>query len=310
MGETVRPRDAEGAMLSIGALARATGLAVETIRTWERRYGFPAPVRKPSGHRVYPAASVQRLRRVAEALAQGHRAGEVLRCSEADLGTLLGVATSPPLRLLSAAPAAAIDVPAFLAMVKRFDGESVTRALSAEWGRLGPVAFLDERVGPLVRAVGDAWESGEIEIRHEHFFSERLCDLLRAFRIPYEERARGPLVVLGTLPGEAHAVGLQMAALVTAFAGCRVCYVGTEVPVAELVSVARDLGARAVAVSVSVATRGSRSTGLLTKLRAALPARVDVVVGGEGAPTKRPGVRRLTTLGELSHWTAETARAA
>ena len=300
--------DAAGAMLSIGALARATGLAIETIRTWERRYGFPIPVRKPSGHRVYPTTSVMRLRRVAEALAQGHRAGEVLRCSEADLGTLLGVVSGR--HVASAGVPTSCDVETFLALVKRFDGDGVTRVLSAEWGRLGPLAFLEERVSPLVRAVGNAWESGRLEIRHEHFFSERLGDLLRAYRLPYEERARGPLVVLATLPGEGHALGLQMAALVTAIAGCRVCYVGTEVPVAELASVARDLGARAVGVSVSSSTRGSRSKTLLAKLRAALPVRVDVVVGGAGAPAGRPGIRTLATLGELSSWTADTARVA
>ena len=54
-----------GGMLSIGALARATSIRVETLRTWERRYGYPLPERKPSGHRVYPVASVSRLRRIA-----------------------------------------------------------------------------------------------------------------------------------------------------------------------------------------------------------------------------------------------------
>ena len=33
--------DDVGARLSIGALSRATGIAVETLRTWESRYGFP-----------------------------------------------------------------------------------------------------------------------------------------------------------------------------------------------------------------------------------------------------------------------------
>ena len=60
------PGPAETPKLSIGALARATGIAVETLRTWESRYGFPAPERKPSGHRVYPVSSIARLRRIRE----------------------------------------------------------------------------------------------------------------------------------------------------------------------------------------------------------------------------------------------------
>jgi hypothetical protein len=44
---------AEPGQISIGALSRATGIPVETLRTWEARYGFPIPERKRSGHRVY-----------------------------------------------------------------------------------------------------------------------------------------------------------------------------------------------------------------------------------------------------------------
>jgi len=99
--------------------------------------------------------------------------------------------------------------------------------------RLGPLPFLETMVAPLLREVGEAWEKGRLRVRHEHFVAERLGDLLRSLRLPLEERAGGPLVVLATLPGEAHGLGLQMAALVVAFAGCRVLYLGTETPVPE-----------------------------------------------------------------------------
>src|SRR5512145_157600 len=93
--------DSKGARLSIGALSRATGIPVETLRTWEARYGFPVPERRPSGHRVYPASVVPRLRKVAEALARGHRAAQVVPANERSLTTLLGeqvqVALSPRL---------------------------------------------------------------------------------------------------------------------------------------------------------------------------------------------------------------------
>jgi len=102
-------RDAprSGGRLSIGALARATGVPVETLRTWESRYGYPVPERKPSGHRVYPLSSVPRLRRIAQALARGHRAGEVVPASEADLAALLST-TAPP---AAPEPVGPVDVP-------------------------------------------------------------------------------------------------------------------------------------------------------------------------------------------------------
>ena len=290
-----------GAWLSIGALSRATGIAVETLRTWESRYGFPVPERKPSGHRVYPLAAVPRLRRVAQALALGHRAGQVVAASEAALGQLLaavpGAAAAPP-----AAGARPVEVSGLLQLVARFEAEPLRQALVADWARLGPVAFLDTRVAPLVRAVGDAWERGELEVRHEHFLSERVSDLLAALRMPFEERARGPLVVYATLPGELHGLGLQMAALLLAAAGCRTLFLGTDVPIRQLSPLARDLQARAVAVSVSRASRGSASAATLRRLRELLPRRVLLVVGGEGAPAARPGIEVVNSLRELDAW--------
>jgi hypothetical protein len=259
-------RPDEGPKLSIGALARATGIAIETLRTWENRYGFPVPERKPSGHRVYPLDIVPRLRRIAEALARGHRAGQVVGASDRSLEQLLGGAAPG-----SAGPSAGVppaeDLDGLLRLVRAFDAERLSRTLLGDWGRMTPIEFLEQRIAPLVVAVGDGWESGDLEIRHEHFLSERVGDLLRSLRLPFEERASGPLVVLGTLPGEGHGLGLQMAALLLASGGCRILYLGTEVPPPQLASLARDLGARAVAVSVSSASKGSGTVASLRRLR-------------------------------------------
>ena len=292
-----------GAWLSIGALSRATGIAVETLRTWESRYGFPAPERKASGHRVYPVAAVARLRRIAQALSLGHRAGQVVGASEESIARLLESSSSAP-----RGPAGsnlsppAEDLPGLLRHVKGFDGERLTRQFLSDWARMGPVEFLEGRIGPLIRAVGEGWEQDELEIRHEHFLSERVGDLLRSLRMPLEERATGPLVVFATLPGEAHGLGLQMSALVLAAAGCRILYLGTEVPVAQVASLARDLAARAVALSLSSATKGAASAAALRKLREALPRRVAIVAGGDGVPAARPGIDAVRSLRDLDAW--------
>jgi MerR family transcriptional regulator, light-induced transcriptional regulator len=52
-----------GADLTIGTLARRTGVSVSTIRAWERRYGFPVPRRLESGHRRYTERDVEAILR-------------------------------------------------------------------------------------------------------------------------------------------------------------------------------------------------------------------------------------------------------
>jgi methylmalonyl-CoA mutase cobalamin-binding subunit len=297
-GSEPREHDS-GAWLSIGALSRSTGIAVETLRTWESRYGFPVPERKASGHRVYPVAAVPRLRRIAQALSLGHRAGQVVGASEESLARLLESSASAATPSASSAVLPpSEDVPGLLRHVRAFDGERLTRHFLSDWARMGPVEFLETRLGPLLRAVGEAWERNELEIRHEHFATERIGDLLRSLRTPLAERATGPLVLFATLPGEVHGLGLQMCALVLAAAGCRILYLGTEVPAAQVASLARDLGARAVAISVSSATKGTASAAL-RKLRDALPRRVALLAEGDGAPGARPGLDALHSLRDL-----------
>jgi DNA-binding transcriptional MerR regulator len=295
--------ESKGARLSIGALSRATGIPVETLRTWESRYGFPVPERRPSGHRVYFLPTVARLRRIAEALAGGHRARQVVPASDADLQQLL--AAAPAARAGSAAASASpgsAELGQLLRLVESFDTDRLTRALLADSARLGPLAFLEAVVAPLLRAVGEAWEAGRLRVRHEHFVSERLSDLLRSLRLPLQERAGGALVVFSTLPGEPHGLGLQMAALVVAFAGCRVLYLGTETPLPDMVSLTRDLGARALALSVSASRRGPRTAAQVRRLRDLLPRRTALLVGGQGAPAPGSNVQVFADLRSLDGW--------
>jgi methanogenic corrinoid protein MtbC1 len=300
----------DGARLSIGALASATGIPVETLRTWESRYGYPVPERKPSGHRVYPLASVPRLKRIAETLAIGHRAGQVVGASDADLARLLEAVPRPaPSRSVEpgAPTSEALSLEELLKLIERFDADRLTRVLLGDWARLGPLRFLESRVAPLVRAVGEAWETGRLEVRHEHFLSERVGDVLRSLRLPFEERATGPLVVLGSLPGEEHALGLQMAALTLAAAGCRLLFLGSQVPPSQMVALARDLRAAALGISVSLASKGAGTSAQIRGLRRALPRRVALLVGGEGAPRRPAGVRVFADLGSLHAWAEAVA---
>src|SRR5947209_499054 len=65
----------------IGVVATLTGLPVDVIRAWERRYGLPRPARSVGGHRLYSPRDVMLLRRAAALRAQGHTAAAA--CAQA-----------------------------------------------------------------------------------------------------------------------------------------------------------------------------------------------------------------------------------
>jgi len=229
------------------------------------------------------------VRRIAAAIAAGHRAGTVVPASDADLDRLesaTAVEAAPPLQPANPAAGSIDDL---LDAVAAFDTDRLTAALWSDWGRLGPVEFLQAIVAPLVDRVGLAWQEGTLEVRHEHFLSERLGDVLRAVRLPLDQRATGPRVVCATLPGEQHALGLQMAALVMAGEGLRVVYLGTGMPRSEVARVARELGAAAVAVSASSSSDREATAREIVGLRSELPSSVAMLLGGQGAPAGLAG---------------------
>jgi MerR family transcriptional regulator, light-induced transcriptional regulator len=100
--------------------------------------------------------------------------------------------------------------------------------------------------------------------------------------------------VLATLPGEPHGLGLQMAALVLSARGLRVLSLGTEVPIAEIASLAARAEASAVGISVSPSNARNAASGLAS-LRSELSKKIELIVGGAGAP----GVKGTTVFGDL-----------
>ena len=299
-------------MLSIGALSVATGVPVETIRSWERRYGYPVAERKPSGHRVYALDTVARLRLISEALGRGHRAAEVVPAPESALESLL--AALPRASSGSKVSTSGASSPASSGMedqfpaIRSFDAEQLKRSFQSDWARLGPLRFVQERAAPFLHAVGDAWSAGTLDVRHEHFASACLGDFLRTARIPMDDRATGPVIALATLPGEQHGMGLQMSAVVCAAAGWRALMLGTDTPVAQIAALAREAPIAAVAISCAAPRRRQTAEQLRT-LRRRLPRNVSLLVGGSGAPTNtsKTGAIIMPDLVTLDQWLNDRA---
>jgi len=314
MNDMQRPRAVEARPLTIGALSRATRIPVETLRTWERRYGAPMPVRKPSGHRLYPAAAVEHLRRVGRLLAQGHRPGEILGLSARELDALLSLSEPAPGatpgitgRSPTGEGSPAGTIRELLRATADLDREPLMHELRASWVRLGPLSFLEGVAGAFMVEIGRAWHAKALEVRHEHFASACLSDFLRAVREPYDQRARGPRIVAAMLPGEEHEGGLLIAAALMALRGYRVLYLGASTPIEQIVAAARAGNAEAVAVSVSAAMPRARSAKAIAQLRRSLPPRLALWVGGAGAPAVPSGVERFESLAALDDRLAEPA---
>ncbi|MGM0557547.1 MAG: MerR family transcriptional regulator [Myxococcota bacterium] len=303
----------DGATLSIGALSKATGIPKETIRTWERRYGFPDPDRNSAGHRAYKIKTVEHLRLISRALSAGHRPANIVG---EDIETLRDILEQTG-ALESDDPAAAPTEESppqgewledWLEAAQRLDGEQLEMYFRRSWNELGGLKFLTDRARPFLSALGDAWADGRLEVLHEHFTSERLRDFLTSKWRPLSDRASGPKVVCATLPGEHHILGLHMAAVVMAMAGCQPVFLGADTPLADIAGAARQEDCLAVLISVSVAADSATTQRSLNSLRLALDPQVDLVLGGAGNPSPEGRYTSFSTLEPLYQWALEFAR--
>lgn len=320
MSHSVQVTDStpDGALtLSIAAVERDTGLTKDTLRVWERRYGFPRPTRDAGGERAYPLDQVDKLRLLRRLLDAGHRPGRVVplgldeltRLSEA-LGERRAVAARPLLE-----EAAAAD---YLATIRAHDLPALRRRLAGDLARLGLTRFVVEVLAPLNQAVGDAWLRGHLAVFEEHAYTEAVQSVLRQglAAVPLPAPTARPRVLFATVSGEPHGLGLLMAEAVCAVEGAACVPLGVQLPVWESVLAARAYDCDVLALGFSGCTGPQTIVQALQELRAKLPPEVTLWAGGSAPVLQRrriEGVLPVPTIdalpAALQAWRAQRGQA-
>jgi DNA-binding transcriptional MerR regulator/methylmalonyl-CoA mutase cobalamin-binding subunit len=281
--------------IGISAVERDVGLGKDTLRVWERRYGFPTPLRDSFGERVYPAEQVAKLRLVKRLMDQGQRPGKLLGQSVAALNEQLGT----PATAIGADAAADWVVP----LLKQRELDRLRGELSQRLAREGLQRFVIETVPALNRRIGDGWMGGEIEIFEEHLYTELIQNLLRASIHGLSSRGTTPRVLLTTIKDEEHQLGLLMVEALLAANGAACVSLGAQTPVGDIAGAARATGAEIVALSFSGACPWRKARDSLIELRAALPPAVALWAGGAGLAgraRKLAGVLTIEGLGDIA----------
>lgn len=272
---------------------RRTGLSAERLRAWEARYGVVRPIRTPGGSRRYRETDLERLRLLREAVEAGHRIGDVAGLETEVLRAFL--ATRP-----GGSPAPS-ELDELIGLLDRLEVDRVRERFEAERSRRGALEFARAFALPLLVEVGRRWEAGRLSVAGEHLasnlFSSMFGEALRAAR-PNEP---GAVVVFATPEGERHALGVFAAALAAAHAGAEPVFLGAEVPEDDLVASVARCRAAVLALGV-VALDAQVVDPLVHRLRARLPERVELWLGGPGVPSSLPirGVERVANLDQLA----------
>jgi DNA-binding transcriptional MerR regulator/methylmalonyl-CoA mutase cobalamin-binding subunit len=286
--------------LSIAAVERDTGLSKDTLRVWERRYGFPNPERDHFGERIYSIDQVDRLRAIRRLMDVGYRPGKIIGLSLEDLQAL---AESVPQAAPIASEDQAADLDQLMNVLKSHEIEDLRRQLSQRVLRLGLARFVTELVAPLTEKVGDTWARGQLEIYEEHLFTESMQVVLRNAISTIPQPGNRPRVLLTTFPSEPHGMGLLMVEALLALEGCRCFSLGVQTPVWDIVLAAQAQDIDLVVLSFSPVMNPTLGVDGLTELRAKLPKSVEIWAGGRCPVLSRrapDGIRVVTEFAELT----------
>jgi len=285
----------------IASVERDTGLSQETLRAWERRYGFPAPERNAAGERSYPLDQVHKLHLLRRLVDAGLRPGRIVGLSVEELERLIDERRAEA--TMEEAPA---RLEMLLLRLKDHDVDVLRRQLRESRTRLGPARFVTEVVAPLSTRVGEAWMRGQLQVFEEHLFTESLQFVLRETitTLPAVQATGRPRVLLATLRGEPHGLGLLMAEVLLRLHGARCLSLGVEVPIWDIVLAARAQNSDIVGLSFAGCIGPNRTVEALGELRSKLPDTVHVWAGGTAPVLHRravSGVTAIAALGVIPH---------
>ncbi len=267
----------------IRTVSTLTGVNPITLRAWERRYGLIRPVRTPTGHRLYRREEIDLINKVVTLLEKG------IPISRVRQALAMHEAQAPEKALAEAGPWQRYRARMIGAII-RFDENGLEEAYN-EALSLYPVDIVTRRLLlPLLRELGERWESAEGSVAEEHFFGVYLRNKLGA-RFHHRNRSNtGPKLLAACMPGEQHEIGLLLFALSAHERGYRLVLLGADMPLSELPVAAKHAQSNAIVLSGSIEPAADVLARQLPELVHA--ATVPVFIGGIASVRFRDAIIR------------------
>jgi MerR family transcriptional regulator, light-induced transcriptional regulator len=251
-------------LLSPKQVAASIGVSESSLKRWCDQ-GVVRTERTPGGHRRIRLGEVLRfLREQSQTLVRPEL-----------LGLPSGTGRGP--RSIAKAGEALLDA------LKAGDGDQARRLVFDLFlAGNGVARICEELVTPALRAVGDGWACGTVQIYQEH----RACELLN--RVLYELRQilppsppDAPLAMGGTPPGDQYRLATLMVELVLVDQGWNAVSLGSSLPYTTLAAAARIDRPALFWLSYTVPEPLEVSQAGIAEILAAAPESTTVVLGGQ-----------------------------
>ena len=226
---------------NLKVVLKETGLAADTLRAWERRYGLPVPQRTPGGHRLYSQRDIETIKWLIKRQADGFSISRAV-----DMYNDLLASGSDPLEdsvqpTLTYAPADASQYQSpettldssrerWVRACIDFNESNAEQILNQAFSIFPVEAVCVEVLQKGLSEIGNLWYENRASVQQEHFASglamRRLDALLSATPAP----TRNATILVGCSPDEWHVFTPLLLSLLLRRRGSNIIFLGANVP--------------------------------------------------------------------------------
>ena len=243
-----------------------------SLRFLERE-GLIAPERTSGGHRLFPTAQIDRIRRI--------KAWQLRRLSLEEIRSRLAAADQLP-----ALSALADEVLELLIAGRRRAANRII--LETDDAGVELAVMFDGIIRPVLEETGDRWASGAISVGQEKEISSFFRDIIAHLSSRHRQigQPAGPVVVAACVEGENHELGLAMITALLRQHGCVIYYLGPSVAPEFLIERIQVREPTAVLLCVVQRVLLANLERTIAALRAtsSIARQPRIIVGGDGIP--------------------------
>ena len=292
---------------NLKVVLKETGLAADTLRAWERRYGLPIPQRTAGGHRLYSQRDIETIKWLINRQAEGlsiSRAvdmyNDLLTSGSDPLGDSVQQALSPTPASLSQyqSPETTLDSSRerWVKACTDFNEANAEQTLNQAFSIFPVEAVCVEVLQKGLSEIGRLWYENRASVQQEHFASalamRRLDALLSATPAP----TRNATILVGCAPDEWHVFTPLLLCLLLRRRGSNVIFLGANVPTTRFADTIKKVKADLV---VLVAQQLTSAATLQQTALALASQNIRIAYGGRifNLHTQLPDIISGTFLG-------------
>jgi MerR family transcriptional regulator, light-induced transcriptional regulator len=234
---------------NLKVVLKETGIAADTLRAWERRYGLPMPQRSAGGHRLYSQRDIETIKWLMKRQEDGLSISRAVDLWNEQISS----GTDPLADIAQTVSPSTIPVPFksadttldslrtdWVEACLQFSESTAEQTLNQAFSLFPVEAVCIEVLQKGMSEIGERWYQNRASVQQEHFASSlamrRLDALLSASPVP----TRNQSVLVGCPPDEWHTLTPLLLALLLRRRGLNVIYLGANVPADQFSATVRN----------------------------------------------------------------------